>query len=93
MECVHCSAPTIHRQTEQLLLFKLIILVNKAAASEYCQLCQKKFGEVLGFLPVGLYVLTWGVGGLYLPPLAFSQVLEFMRRRRVLFLLRLVLPK
>lgn len=80
-------------KTQKLIIpFNTIFLLYRKAASEYCQLCQKRFPEALGFLSVGLHMLTWGVGGLYLPPLGFSQAPEFMCRRRILFFLHLVLP-
>lgn len=34
------------------ILFKVIVPLNKEAASEYCRLCQRKCGGALGFLSV-----------------------------------------
>lgn len=85
------ATPQVKRK-HFIIPFNTFAVLYRKAASEYCQLCPKRFQEALGLLSVGLHMLTWGVGGLYLPPLGFSQASEFMCRRRVLFFLHLMLP-
>lgn len=98
VECVHCSAPAMQHQTEQLLRLK------SDAKKFYLRYCPAKQGSCLRILLAlskkvwrssGILIrMCWrGVGSICLPPFDFSPLLAFMHRKGVLFLLHLLLIK